>query len=143
MKNLPRPIASSLLAVALLCACAETADSSYASYAAAVQAGAVQAGWVPEWLPPEAREIREVHNIDTNARMLSAALPASVTLHLPPDCKPIEPSASPNPRFKRSWWPVELPEHGASVPRHAYWRCKGQFVAKAPAQAQVFVWADE
>jgi hypothetical protein len=124
-------------------ACAETADSFYGSYAAAVEAGAVRAGWVPEWLPDSAREIHEVHNIDTNARMLAVELPASATLHLPADCKAIEPSASPSPRFTRSWWPAGVPERAGSFPRHAYWQCKRQFVAKAPTGTRLLVWAEE
>ena len=126
-----------------LVACAETFDSSYPTYAAAVEAGAVQRGWVPPWLPSEARNLREVHNIDTNARMLLAEVPASATLRLPPECKPIQASTLPKPPFARPWWPKNVPEHSPGTTQHNYWQCTGQPQSVAVSETHILVWATE
>ncbi len=56
-----------LAAVALSgLSCQERVESQYATAAAARAAGAVERGWLPSWLPPDAHEIRDVHDVDTN-----------------------------------------------------------------------------
>ncbi len=66
----------SLFALALLLAvtctgCGGQQEASYADLIAAERAGAIRQGWIPDWVPKSARDLREVHNIDTNQSMLS------------------------------------------------------------------------
>jgi hypothetical protein len=42
----------------------------YPTFAAALADGAVARGWIPPWIPESARELREVHDLDTNERWL-------------------------------------------------------------------------
>ncbi len=64
-----------LVSLGVLAGCGEAPESFYAGAASARASGAVAAGWVPEWIPPDAGEIREVHNIDTNENAMAFALP--------------------------------------------------------------------
>lgn len=66
-----------LVFLAALAACREVLEERYADHEAARAAGAVARGWIPAWVPPSARDIREVHDLDTNAQTLSFSLPVS------------------------------------------------------------------
>lgn len=46
--------------------CHETPESRYPTAAAAATAGAFQRGWLPEVLQPDATDIYETHDIDSN-----------------------------------------------------------------------------
>jgi hypothetical protein len=50
----------------LAAGCSETFESRYFDWKEAKQDGAFERGWLPDWLPPSARDIKEIHNIDTN-----------------------------------------------------------------------------
>jgi hypothetical protein len=67
-----------LLFLALTSACArwDVLERAYASREEVVRDGAIERGWIPPWIPESAREIREVHNIDTNASQLAFAFGA-------------------------------------------------------------------
>ena len=54
----------------LLAACNEQVSESYATWSEAEQAGAIERGWIPAFVPPSARRIRESHNLDTNRQVL-------------------------------------------------------------------------
>src|SRR5262245_31262335 len=84
---------------ALLVACMETSETTYRSMTDAQTKGAVAAGWVPDWLPQQSMEIHEVHNIDTNARMLRADLPLNSLFEFPSKCVPVQPSDLVDPPF--------------------------------------------
>ena len=53
-----------------LFACSDVKEESYASWADAERAGAIERGWVPAFVPPNARGIRDIHDLDTNAQTL-------------------------------------------------------------------------
>jgi hypothetical protein len=50
--------------------------SSHASYAEAEAAGLFRRGWVPASIPATSTDIRELHDLDTNERCASFAVPA-------------------------------------------------------------------
>ncbi len=126
-----------------LVACVETLDASYTSFAEAQGKGSVAAGWVPAWLPPEASDIREVHNIDTNLFMLSFALPKGTQLSLPAGCVQVSPQMLKKPPFSRSWWPGDVPANGLSTHRHVFFACQGYFVAHSASLGEGYVWSIE
>ena len=45
--------------------------TEYKSIAEATADGAIARGWLPEWVPASATNIREVHDLDTNAQWIS------------------------------------------------------------------------
>lgn len=63
-----------------LCACvgpfSEDFESHYPDVPTARQAGAFERGWLPEFVPPEATDISEKHNIDTNVTWACFSTPA-------------------------------------------------------------------
>jgi hypothetical protein len=91
---------------ALLSGCLwETIDTSYATHHEAVAAGQVEKGWIPRWVPTAAKDIREVHNLDTSASALSFWLPPGSVLQAPDGCEPISYRRTVGVSFERSWWP--------------------------------------
>ena len=58
-----------------LAGCLETMESSYATRQEAVEAGQVAKGWIPRWVPASATNLREIHNLDSNASALAFDLP--------------------------------------------------------------------
>lgn len=132
-----------LTGVALVGGCAETFDSSYASVAQANEAGAVARGWVPQWLPSGSRNIHEVHNIETNARMLTADLPLGSKPRLPSECSIVSSSELPKPPFARPWWFADIPEPQPIGTKHKYWKCDGLAVAVLEGDEKIFIWAQE
>lgn len=50
----------------LVLGCNETFKSAYKTLDQAKADGAIQRGWVPDNLPAESYDIREIHNLDTN-----------------------------------------------------------------------------
>ncbi len=93
-----------VVGLGVLAGCSETSESFYAGAASARASGAVAAGWVPEWIPPDAGEIREVHNIDTNESAMAFALPPG-TWRTPSSCRPAQGGEFVEPRFDRPWIP--------------------------------------
>jgi len=62
-----------LLAVVIVYERALEADwvrAEYPDLATARAAGDVDRGWIPAWVPEGARDIREVHNLDSNLRWM-------------------------------------------------------------------------
>lgn len=53
-----------------LAACNDEMKESYTSWADAKRAGAIERGWVPTFVPASARDIRDTHNLDSNAQTL-------------------------------------------------------------------------
>src|SRR5690606_35713915 len=80
-------------------------DASYPTQAEAVAAGAVQRGWIPAWVPPEATDLREVHNVDTNESALLFTLPAKLNWRPPASCRDADAGEFSEPGFARSWIP--------------------------------------
>jgi len=138
------PLTTLLVATAFaLAACAETFEASYATLAEAQAAGAVARGWVPDWLPPGATGIREVHNLDTNHFMVRFSVPKGTAFQPPKPCEPVALNVPPKPPFNRAWWPSDVPASGLTTHRHAFFGCDRTFVAYSAAQGEGFVWHAE
>lgn len=69
-----RPIICASLILSLV-ACGEDKKARYETWDEAEKAGAIERGWVLHFIPKSARDIREVHNLDTNAQMLRFKVP--------------------------------------------------------------------
>lgn len=109
-----------LLTPALIAACAlETIDSSHDTLQDAISERQVEKGWIPGWVPAEATNIREVHNLDSNASSLSFDLPTKAALTIPGHCSQVAYSVVVHEKFERAWWPSseELSE------QYAFHRC--------------------
>ena len=130
------------IVVAAAIACSEQREASYADRTMAEQAGAIRQGWIPDWLPASAREIRELHNLDTNQSMLSFHYDPNDRLAIPSSCSPVRPSeVSPTP-FRVSWWPNDVPPSRFVTHRHAFFACETgrAFLAVSAGQGEAHYW---
>ena len=116
-------------------------DSSYATKQEAVDVEMIAKGWIPAWVPEEATDLREVHDLDSNVSALAFSKPRSKQLLLPPGCRPVNHSATQPALFNRSWWPSE-----AALKRsYTFFRCepefgKSIFVATSSTGNRVLFW---
>ena len=107
MGTTSRHVATALLATLVAAGCTtDVLDASYASRSEVEADGAIDRGWVPEWLPAEATQIREVHNIDTSESALAFRLPPGTEWRPPSPCQPVAGSKTGGPRFNREWIPA-------------------------------------
>ena len=107
-----------LVALAGCEACRETFEERYPTVKAAEQAGAIQRGWIPHWIPPSATDIAEVHNVDTNYRLLAFSYDSYATDTFLKACSPLDPKNVTLPIWAPvKWWPEEL-RHGSVAPGH-------------------------
>lgn len=103
--------------VLLAAACSDEApDAFYATQAEAVAAGAVGRGWVPDWVPTQATDLREVHDLDTNESALLFTLPSTLNWRPPAACRVANAGEFQAPPFTRAW----LPKPGSN---YAYFSC--------------------
>lgn len=132
---------ASILVVASI-ACNERREASYADLATAERAGAIRQGWIPDWVPRSAREIRELHDLDTNQSMLSFRYDPNDLLTVPSTCSQVRPSeVSPAP-FRASWWPNDVPPSAFVTHRHAFFACEPgrAFLAISDGQGEAHYW---
>ena len=103
---------SLIVALALAASgCMEVASTEYADRSHAISKKAIGVSkWLPAWLPEDAVDIRETHDMDTNESWLIFR-PTSGTLTLPEDCRPISRPEMPEartmrrfPKFARNAW---------------------------------------
>ncbi|CAM4359014.1 hypothetical protein NORO109296_26005 [Nocardiopsis rhodophaea] len=103
----PRPatalrMISPLAVAALLTSCAaETQEAHYDDLDEARAEGAVDQGWVPEWVPEEARNIQEKHDLDSNAQLLTFTVASRTT---PETCEELTVDPE-RPRLSADWFP--------------------------------------
>ncbi len=67
-----------LLTTALTGGCSDEYESRYSNTAEAVRDGAIARGWIPDILPADALDIREMHDIDTNKTWCCFTTPGGV-----------------------------------------------------------------
>ncbi len=101
----------------------ETTDASYDTAAEAIDSGVMGKGWIPEWLPQDAIDLREVHSVDSNVSELSFSTPHAKLVRLPADCRPVEYSDTVQAYIRRSWWPSEE----VLQQSYTFFRCPADF----------------
>ncbi|MGG6342118.1 hypothetical protein ACQ5SA_02570 [Stenotrophomonas indicatrix] len=107
----------------ILTSCDLVMDRSYATKQEAVDAEMITKGWIPAWVPEEATDLREVHDLDSNVSALAFSTPRSKQLLLPSGCRPVDHSATQPAPFNRSWWPSEA----ALKHSYSFFRCEPEF----------------
>ena len=85
----------------------ETTDASYSTAKEVIDSGYLEKGWMPRWLPSDAIDLQETHNIDSNASELSFSIPSRDSLTLPENCIPIDLKDTVPAYIQRRWWPNE------------------------------------
>ena len=116
-------------ATVILAGCEETQESTYPDLATARESGAITRGWVPDWLPPSARNIKEAHNLDTNNGILVFNYTHTESWPIPSSCSPISRNDLKPPSLRRSWWPQDAPPPAYLTHRHTFFRCQHGFLA--------------
>lgn len=131
-----------LLAAGLVaCRNPDVVSSSHDSMGDAVASGIVRQGWVPDWLPEHARQIREIHDLDTNEWAVSFAYASERGLAVPDGCMQTKGLETLAPRLGAEWWPEDVPASVLNMPRHEYFQCAGYVLAKADSRGEGFVWS--
>ena len=82
-------------------------DAAYQDMRAAIADGAVTRGWIPSWVPNNATNLREAHDLDTSESLLLFHVPASSQMALPESCKPVAAESIATPNLERDWWPLD------------------------------------
>lgn len=111
--------------------CGETRESHFVDRERAVAAGEIDRGWIPDWLPPSARDIRERHHVDSSATLLSFAFDEKDRDQFLRQCEPsgkLPESPSKALTAGISWWPTELRDakHPTTETFFRYFRCREQ-----------------
>ena len=70
-----RTLVIASLAISLV-ACGEDKKATYSTWVEAKRAGAVDKGWIPSFVPTSARDLNDMHNLDTNWQRLEFTVPA-------------------------------------------------------------------
>lgn len=84
----------------------ETVESQFPTGRALRDAGMVEKGWVPGWIPNDAFDVREIHNVDNNLSGLGFRLRTGAKLRLPQECTRGTAHGFAEPRFDRDWLDV-------------------------------------
>jgi hypothetical protein len=144
-------LAVSVLVLAMISACErwEVPEESYASREEVVRRDAIDRGWIPTWIPESAREIHEVHNIDTNVSQLAFAYGEFDIDHLSPSCAPAAPTNVVFPRHSMApWWPGELRQPSSKLERFSFFACREEhglphaYVAVDTKDSKVYFWRE-
>lgn len=125
-----RALATYLCLAALLAGCDDRMRASYPDRTAAEQDGAFRRGWLPSWMPISARDIEEIHDLDTNAQAIRFTVPLGWKPPTSAACsaaKTIEP-----PRRRLSSFPERIEE------QHNVLKC-GELYVIVDGEA-VFAW---
>ena len=75
--------------------CSERPYNQYQTIKEAQENDALRKGWLPEWMPDNAINIHEVHDIDTNIHALSFEINSNNELSWPSECEEIGRADSP------------------------------------------------
>ncbi|MDH1389313.1 MULTISPECIES: hypothetical protein [Stenotrophomonas] len=116
-------------------------DSSFDTQQQAIDADMVNKGWIPDWVPHEATDLREVHDLDSNTSALAFAKPPAIPLQLPADCQATTFNNSNPVAFNRHWWP----SNATLSASYRVFRCapesrKSVFVAINRTEGRVLFW---
>lgn len=71
-----RCLVATILSLFLL-GCSEQVEETYSTYSEAQRAGAIERGWIPSFVPSNARDIKDTHDLDTSRQTLSFIIPSA------------------------------------------------------------------
>ena len=126
---------------AVVAACSERREVFYADESAARQDGAIERGWIPEWLPKTARQIHEIHDLDTNRSMLAFSFSPAEAPELARQCDQVGRDRLEPAPFATAWWPEDVPPSPVVTHRHIYYKCSGgAYVAVSPRDGEMYYW---
>lgn len=92
------------IATLLVSGCiSDVLEVAYPTMSDAIADGAVERGWIPAWTPAEAKDLREVHNVDSNQSALVFTTP--LAWRPPAQCHHDRGGGGPGPAFNRRWLP--------------------------------------
>ena len=91
-----------LTTVLLIVGCSETQTKRYKTIADAERDEAIRRGWLPEVLAPDATDIVEFHDLDSNVGYGTFAMNDSLRRRLEKVCQ--QPLAVPTPISGLPWW---------------------------------------
>lgn len=122
-------------------ACGLVMDSPFDTLCEALDADMVNKGWIPDWVPHEATDLREVHDLDSNTSALAFTKPPAIPLQLPADCQATTFNDSDPVAFNRHW----LPGDATLSASYRVFRCapesgKSLFVAINRTEDRVLFW---
>ncbi|HEL3158640.1 TPA: hypothetical protein UMF67_004811 [Stenotrophomonas maltophilia] len=122
-------------------ACGLVMDSSFDTLCEALDADMVNKGWIPDWVPHEATDLREVHDLDSNTSALAFTKPPAIPLQLPADCQTTTFNDRDPVAFNRHWWPGDA----TLIASYRVFRCapesgKSVFVAINRTEDRVLFW---
>ena len=110
-KKMKTPITLFLTFVALAsCSDSLELEKHYQTRDMAKADGAFKRGWLPKWLPDNATNIYERHNLDTNASAISFHAAKSGPADLQLTCKPV--SNPHKPMIELRTFPPDIQKHG-------------------------------
>ena len=133
-----RTVLVMIASVSLVTGCKEQLESHYPTVNAAAQAGAFKRGWLPGVLQPDATDMREWHDLDSNEVRGRFALNDSVLHRLQSDCR--ESQEKPPTGTGPSWWPHTV-DGATAASRHVV-RCDNFFVSTYQASGVGYFWAN-
>lgn len=143
MKKAKQYFCAALLFLISACDRMDTVEDVYPDSETAINAGAIERGWIPTFLPPSAKDIREKHNLDTNEVWMRFSLESGELTSIEKSCHPIHLEMVALPRKRGGdWWPGALidgaqPQAGEYV----YYRCDdGALVAVKTNEQEVYYW---
>lgn len=135
-----------LIAFLIGCEWMDTVEQSYPDLDAAKKANAIGEGkWIPDFLPPSARNLREIHNLDTNESWLAFQIESSDLDPMTGSCKDAAQSDVVGPRKSPGrWWPQSLVQSSGdpeALKRFKFFQCvdSGEVAVDLEAK-QVFYW---
>jgi hypothetical protein len=119
--------------------CNETFDRHYESINDATRDGAIQRGWIPAILLPDAKDIRETHDLDSNRGSGSFALNDSLVRRLKSECASSQ--ALPPTTHAAHWWRSPT-SNGKQAAGEQTFQCGGSFVAADPSNRIGYFWTN-
>ncbi|KRG52064.1 hypothetical protein ARC23_07280 [Stenotrophomonas beteli] len=130
-----------LTACTALSACGLLMDSSFDTQQQAINADMVNKEWIPDWVPHEVTDLREVHDLDSNTSARAFTKPPAIPLQLPADCQATTFNDSDPVAFNRYRWPGDATLSAS----YRVFRCapasgKSVFVAINRTEDRVLFW---